>query len=96
MDTFLFFVLYIVYFFVIIMTFRARVGIYLALCLIQSFLQVSRSYFWNCSAWLTHVQYSTIFPIVSNDFPDFLALHSVVVMLCWQILLRWFLIFLTL
>lgn len=64
------------------MTFRAGVGIYLALCLIQSFLQVSRSYFWNGSSWLIHIQYSTIFPMVSNDFPDFLALHSVVLMLC--------------
>lgn len=78
------------------MTFRDGVEIYLALCLIQSFLQVSRSYFWNCSSWLIHTQYSTIFPIVSNYFPDFLALQSVVLMLCWQILLTWFLLFLTL
>lgn len=78
------------------MTSRAGVGIYLALCLIQSFLQVSRSYFWTCSSSLIHIQYSTIFPIVSNDFPDFLAAYCVVLMLCWQILLRWFLLFLTL
>lgn len=86
------------WFFLSIMTLRAGVGTYLAL--IQSFLQVSKSYFWNCSSWLIHIQHSTIFPILSNDFPDFLTLHRVVLMLhCkmeMQTLLRQLLMFLTL